>query len=398
MNWLEKRIINWADKRNPAQSAINTGTESSTTPVIRFYQAYDKLEVVNRSVNMVVDDVAGIPFLVRNEQILTYDRIASGVKHKSLHKALNYYPNPYQDISSFKRDIVTDYILDGNIFIYFDGSHFYHLPSSRVTIHPSDKTRIAYYEFEDGTKFNETEVIHIKENSFRSNFRGTSRLLPAEATMQLMLSMRGFQDNFFKNGAVPGLIITSPNTLSEKIKDRLLSAWQAKYSPNSGGRRPLILDGGLGIDKISSANFQELDFENSLLEKEKVIYKAMGIPPVLMEGGNNANIRPNLRLYYVETVIPIFDKIGKALEKYFGFAIEPDLTKVLAMQPDLRDASQFYTSLVNAGILTPNEARNALGFEDVKDGDEIRIPANIAGSATNPDEGGRPVEETDEND
>ena len=63
--------------------------------------------------------------------------------------------------------------------------------------------------------------------------------------MQLLGSMRRFQDNFFKNGAVPGLVLKSPNTLSEKIKERMLQAWVARYNPQSGGRRPLFLDGGL---------------------------------------------------------------------------------------------------------------------------------------------------------
>jgi len=49
--------------------------------------------------------------------------------------------------------------------------------------------------------------------------------------------------------------------------------------------------------------------------------------------------------------------------------------------------------LVNTGIISPNEARDALGFASVEGYDDLRVPANIAGSAANPDEGGRPVEE-----
>ena len=47
----------------------------------------------------------------------------------------------------------------------------------------------------------------------------------------------------------------------------------------------------------------------------------MGVPPILMDGGNNANIRPNHRLYYLETVLPIVRKIGFALERFFGFSL-----------------------------------------------------------------------------
>ena len=42
--------------------------------------------------------------------------------------------------------------------------------------------------------------------------------------------------------------------------------------------------------------------------------------------------------------------------------------------------------------MSPNEAREALGKDPVDGFDVPRVPANIAGSATNPEEGGRPQE------
>jgi HK97 family phage portal protein len=244
--------------------------------------------------------------------------------------------------------------------------------------------------------FSPDEIIHIKENSFHSIYRGVPRLKPAMRTMVLMKNMRAFQDNFFKNGAVPGLVLKSPNTLSEKIKERMMVSWQARYRPDAGGRRPLILDGGIEVDKISNVNFKEMDFQSAISENEKIILKALGIPPIMMDSGNNANIRPNMRLYYLETILPIVRKINYGLERYFGFELREDITNIPALQPELRDSSAYYTSLVNGGIITPAEARKALGFDFVTGTEEIRVPANIAGSATNPDEGGRPVEEPEE--
>jgi HK97 family phage portal protein len=204
--------------------------------------------------------------------------------------------------------------------------------------------------------------------------------------------MRNFQDNFFKNGAVPGLVLKSPNTLSEKIKERMLQAWSVRYNPNTGGRRPLILDGGLEVDSLTNINFKELDFQESIKANERIILEAMGIPPILLDGGNNANIRPNHRLYYLETILPIVRKIGYAVERFFGFTISEDVTGIPALQPELRDQAAYYATLVNTGILSANEAREALGKEPVNGFDTPRVPANIAGSAVNPEEGGRPVE------
>ena len=211
-----------------------------------------------------------------------------------------------------------------------------------------------------------------------------------------MSSMRQFQDNFFKNGAVPGLVLKTPNTLSEKIKERMIQSWSIRYKPDAGGRRPLILDGGIEIDQIANVNFRELDFQEAIAENEKIILKALGVPPILLDSGNNANIRPNMRMYYLETVLPIVRKLNFALERYFGFEVKEDITDIPALQPELRDQSQYYSALVNTGIISPNEAIEHLGFEAVEGYDELRVPANIAGSATNPDEGGRPIEGEEE--
>jgi HK97 family phage portal protein len=212
--------------------------------------------------------------------------------------------------------------------------------------------------------------------------------------MQLLGSMRRFQDNFFKNGAVPGLVLKSPNTLSEKIKERMLAAWVARYNPQSGGRRPLFLDGGLEVENLTEVNFKDLDFQQAIASNEKIILEAMGIPPILLDGGNNANIRPNHRLYYLETILPIVRKIGYAFERFFGFKLDEEISGVPALQPEMRDQAGYYSTLVNTGILTPNEAREALRFEKIDGFDTPRVPANIAGSAANPEEGGRPTEDS----
>ena len=392
-NIFEKTPVEVEEKLNPAQLHMGNDINSSREPSFSYEKAYEDLEIVNRGVNMIVDDVAEIPTTVSRDN--AFRGVVPGIKRSKVDTLLNKSPNPYQDINSFKRNLITDFLIDGNIFMYFDGAHLYHLPATDVRIHSSKETYIEKFTMHDVT-FSPDEIIHIKENSFHSIYRGVPRLKPALRTMILMKSMRAFQDNFFKNGAVPGLVLKSPNTLSEKIKERMMVSWQARYRPDAGGRRPLILDGGIEVDSISNVNFKELDFQTSIDDNEKIILKALGIPPIMLDSGNNANIRPNMRMYYLETILPIVRKINYGLERFFGFELSEDISDIPALQPELRDASAYYTSLVNGGIITAAEARDRLGFEPIEGTEEIRVPANIAGSATNPDEGGRPVEEPEE--
>tara|TARA_E500000318_G_scaffold10580_1_gene9345 strand:+ start:16694 stop:17902 length:1209 start_codon:yes stop_codon:yes gene_type:complete len=386
------------EKLNPSQYVIsrNEGFNiESRENVLSYRNAYEQLEVVHRAVNMIVDACSDIPFLVQ-DQIPGSSPVYRNIRRTRVDLLLNKEPNPFQDISTFRRNLLIDLLIDGNIFVYFDGQHMYHLPAEKIDIETDETTYINKFVYDNSIEYSTSEIIHIKENSFHSIYRGVPRLKPAHRTMQLLVNMRNFQDNFFKNGAVPGLVLKSPNTLSEKIKDRMLQAWVARYNPSTGGRRPLFLDGGLEVDNLTEVNFKELDFQEAIRSNEKIILEALGVPPILMDSGNNANIRPNQRLYYLETILPIAKKLMKAYERFFGFKLVEDVTGVPALQPELRDQASYYASLVNTGIMTPNEARESLNLETVEGFDTPRVPANIAGSAANPEEGGRPAEDEEE--
>jgi HK97 family phage portal protein len=202
--------------------------------------------------------------------------------------------------------------------------------------------------------------------------------------------MQGFQEQFFENGAVTGLILTSDNTLSQMAKDRTVQNWMAKYSPKNGARKPMILDSGLKPAANISSTFQEMDFDQSIKTHDEKILKSLGVPPILLDGGNNANISPNLRLFYLETIVPIVNRYVSAVERFFGYDVAAVTTNVSALQPELKDVAAYYSTLVNTGVLTANEARVELRYEALSGHDDLRIPANIAGSAANPATGGRP--------
>lgn len=388
------KLGSWlVEKLNPGQRWISymEPQSPSTEPERTYIYYYENLEIVNRAVNMIIDDAAEVNFKVG------YDKIGfpkvSGVKKKSVETLLNVQPNPFQDIHSFRRNMYMDLLIDGNIFLYWDGQYLYQLPANKVTIYSDQSTYVEKYTFQGTIDFKPEEIIHIKDNSAISLYRGASRLKPALRTMKLMKSMRDFQDNFFTNGAVPGLVIRSPDVLSHRIKERMKEDWRTSYRPQSGGRSPLILDGGMVVDPLTTVNFKDLDFASSIEANEKIILKALGVPPVLVDSGNNANLRPNHRLYYLETIIPIIKKVNSALQMFFGFEVIENVAGIPALQPELRDEAAFYSTLVNGGIITANEARQGMGRDVLPGHDDVRIPQNVAGSAADPSQGGAPPQD-----
>lgn len=385
MAWYSKLI----EKLNPAQAEIanDAGSSVTTDANITFVQAVDKIESVNRGVNLIVSACASLDFDVKDK--VTEGQV-SGIRQSKVLKLLNYAPNPYQSAQDFRTNIFTDFVLEGNVFLYFDGAFLYHLPANKVEIVPDPKTFVKEYIYDTTTHFKPEEIIHFKDLSNDSIYRGTSRLISATDSIQAIYKMQTFQTNFFDNGAVPGLVFTTDNTLSQAAKEKTISYWMQKYNPRTGSRRPMIVDSGLKPVPIAQVNFKEMDFDVSVNRHNVKILNALGVPQVLFDGGNNANISPNLRLFYLETVLPVVRKFVSAMERYFGYDIEPITTSVSALQPELKDQGAFLVGLVNGGIITPNEAREELRYEKKTGLDEIRVPANIAGSAANPNVGGAP--------
>lgn len=394
MSFTQKALSAFGlQKLNPAQARIaqNYGQSVATVP-INFVSYYEKLGIVNRGVNMVVDAASQIDIIVNPETIAQSNITPKqkNIKAATVKRLLNSDPNPFMDISLFRRLIFMDLLLAGQAFVYFDGTHLYHQPAKGMEIIPDEKFYIKGYRY-NTVPFEPNEIIHIRDNSVEHLYRGTPRLQSVLAEMQLLLQMIEFQRTFFSNGAVPGLVLKSPNALSEKVKEKMIEGWMGAYNPTTGGKRPMILDGGLELDKMTNTSFKELDFELSIDNKRNAILTALGVPPILLEGGNNANIRPNQRLFYIETVIPLVDKVLRAFERYFSFRLTPD-NDIPGLQPELQEQATFYNTLVNGGVISPNEARQGLAYEPMSGHDELRIPQNIAGSAANPSEGGRPKE------
>ena len=383
----------WVTKLNPVQETImyQEGTQLSTNASITYSQAFDRLETVNRGVNMIVSGCSSLDYDIKDKKT---DGVVPGMRVKQLDTLLNFRPNPYQSAQDFRISIFTDFLLEGNIFLYYDGAFLYHLPAASVRIIPDPKTFISQYIYTGNEKpFLADEIIHIRELSSTSIYRGTSRLVSANRNMQILYKMQNFQEQFFENGAVAGIILTTDNTLSQLAKDKTVANWAQKYSPKNGAKKPMILDSGLKPNPISNATFQDMDFDTSIKTHDDKILKALGVPPILLDGGNNANIAPNLRLLYLETIMPIVNRLVSGLERYFGYDVAPITSNVSALQPELKEVAAYHSTLVNAGILTPNEARIELRYAKITgpETEDIRIPANIAGSAANPSTGGAPT-------
>jgi len=414
MGWID----NMREKLNPGQPSIAASHgESSPANIVDFNTAYDEIDVIHRSIEIIINGLVEVPFLI--------DHVNSRGPNKKVETLLNVKPNPFEDRTRFFRRAFLDYYLDGNCFFYYDKGRpesdgsLYLLPANDVNIIPDKKTFVAGYEFQplaaeaseifgfgrmpinvvrdDSTSaifFEAEEIIHIKNDSSSDIYRGDSKLKNLDRIIKLYYHLISFQQQFFKNNAIPGFVLSTPNVLSTKIKTRLLEEWGQNYnSLFNNARNPAILDGGLKVDPFSSMSFKDLDFESAVERLQQDMVKGLGVPWILLKSGNNANITPNQSMFYTHTIIPILQQFASAFAHRFDVIVTADKQSVTALRPDTRSEALYYVSLVNGGIIKPNEAREGLRFDKLEDDEcnHIRIPQNIAGSASDPTQGGRPA-------
>lgn len=402
-------IKNWiVQKLNPAQTVISEYEPSSERTLRKPYSAslaYREVGLLNRVANMVIDGAAECDYEV-GDQIKNITSYGT-VKRVTLDKLLNIQPNPFMSVSTFRRLVITDLLFEGCAYIHFDGASLYHIPAWNMEVKADSKKYVNEFVFNGNMHIPVDEVIFIKDNSFKngatSQVSGQSRVQAVLKSIDKMAKMQEFKEKFLDNGTVIGLILETDEVLNKKLKERKEQELQLNYNPRTGQSTVLILDGGMKAKPYSQiSSFNDLDFESDLKRFQSDVCLTLGVPELLISGGNNANIRPNIDLFYYMTIIPMLKKLSSEVSFFFGFKVKPTVVDVMALTPDRDAEAKFVTSLVNNGILTGNEGRVELRYEKLDDPqmDKIRIPANIAGSATgvSGQEGGRPPSDNNEDD
>lgn len=398
-------IKDWIiEKLNPSQqdiAASESDARRNNTKPFSTKKAFQEMAIFNRSVNMLIDSAAEVAFDVKEPRRNT--SYGSGIKGKTLTKMLTHRPNMFMDSGTFWRLIYTDMVLEGWAFIYYDENEgsLYHIPASEMTVYADKKYYINKFVHDGGIEYRPDEIIFIKDNSFHvsgtSQISGFSRAMSALKPIMRKEKLEHFKEKFFDNGTVIGITIETDQNLSARAKERKREEIRLDHNPRNGKSNVLILDGGAKAKSMQSTSLNDLGIDSDMERFDAEVNTALGIPQVLIDGGNNANIRPNIELFYYMTILPMAKKVEKALEFFFAFDIKLDVTDVLALSPDKEAQAKQLTSKVNNGIITGDEARGELRLEPMGTPEmtEIRIPQNVAGSNTGVagQEGGKPPTE-----
>lgn len=208
-----------------------------------------------------------------------------------------------------------------------------------------------------------------------------------------------------KNSARPSGALTTDKTLPDNIFERLKKEIQEGMSGAKNAGKVPIFDAGLTWQAMgfSPADMDWIEGKNT---SARDIANAQDVPPMLIgiPGDNTySNQKEARESFYEDTVIPEAEQFLDGLNRWLlpmfgdgeGLRLELDLDEVPALAPK---RAAKYTMISTADYLSPNEKREATGYEklDIPEADQVyvdagKLPMGMAAESELPGAAGAPA-------
>lgn len=354
-----------------------------------YARAYALCEYAFRCVEMVASDVSSIKHGVRDK------RTKDPLPDHPLIKALAWARRTnYQDILSLWQKALyifgEAYLLPvPNGFTTSSGRNVY---GGLQWLNPLGMEpvvlggRLTGYDYNGSNsfrRFDPDEIIFDKVTSIFDDLRGQSRMAVALHAVNIDAEIKRYTlDSFLKDMRMSGILtgragsgITENdlNTAVAKLKEQRESRLVALAAP---------LEYQQVQHKFTDTQFQASD------DARRRITTALGVPMSVVGAWDDAHYQSapaqiawyydhvifrecdRLELFINEVMLPYFDTSGTA-EWYF------DRESVTALAEDKATKVATYNARLNAGGMTLNEYRQALGEEPLPNGDVYYIPSGV---------------------
>ena len=174
--------------------------------------------------------------------------------------------------------------------------------------------------------------------------------------------------NFFKQGAIPAVILTTDQPIPAPEVERVETAWDRLYSGVKRAFKTAVLRYGL-TPHVVGQPVKDLGMPSLLASVRQQIAVANGVPITLLEdAANYATARQHSVSFWRETVMPeaklVAEVLNEHLFKPMGLEFVFDFSQIEALQQDEASKAQAVVQLVTVGIMTRSEARQQMGLPE----------------------------------
>lgn len=346
------------------------------------------LSTVYRCVEVISDSVAQLP-------LEPYKIDSQGYKIKftshPTYKLLNKEPNPRMTRFDFIKVMIVSTLLKGNGYAFIErddkgnaqGLHF--IPAELVTIiRPKSLRESVSYSIAGLGTVESCNMIHIKNFSY-DGIEGVSTLRHARNTLGLSTDAEAHAAGFFKGGANLAGLLKSDTNLTAQQKNDLKRSWQMAFSPASGTPNGVaVLERNLSFEPITVN-----PTDAQLLETRQFnvvdICRFFGVSPVKafdLSKSSYSTVEATNLSFLTETLSPLLEKIEEEFERKLYKPSEKDSIDVrfdtaTLLRADKQSLANYYQTLFNIGVVSPNDIRKQLDLPAMEGGDNTFVQVNI---------------------
>jgi len=251
------------------------------------------------------------------------------------------------------------------------------------TRYPSYRLSTPSYGFSKDEPLEYYQVMHCKDMPWQGS-AGFNKGILAVELVGLDQDIDLYANYIMQNGAKPSGMFTTeaviPDAKYKEIAARLKEAWSSMTGsrttdPSKPGQG-MLLDQGMKYTPLEMLSLQDADAAALKLQTMKRICGLFGVPPAMIgiADGKYNNTQTMLDEFYKSTMYPIIVNVRQKLKQhllagYPSLCIEFDTQDFLMGAP--LDQMNYVVAGVNAGIITPNEAREYLGRVSLDGANEL---------------------------
>ena len=340
---------------------------------------------------IIADAIASVTL-----QLMEYDGVKrKPAKEHPAYQLLKSQPNPFNTSFEWRQMLVTDINLRGNHYSQIVRNKagqvigIYPLYADLVDIKIRDNGQLVYiYQHPEkgNIPLSQDEILHIKGIPDASGLKGLNPIEYNRKSLELSMTTEQFGINFFKNGAHGSGILEHPGRLSDEAYERLKKDFEEKYQGLINSGKPIILEEGMKFTRLSITNEDSQFLQTRKYQKAEIaaIFK---VPLFMLNDLEKAtfNNMEQMGIYFVMyTLMPWAVKIEQALSKslltaeerkkyFFKFNLNT------LMRGDFKTRTEGYRTMINMGMLSPNEARSLEDLDAMgPEGDEYFMQLNMS--------------------
>lgn len=347
------------------------------------------LSAVFRAVDLISSTVAALPIT-----IYRYKDDASKYKYFN-HPAyylLSREPNPLMSRYTFIKCMVINMLLSGNAYgriirdEHGEITELRLINSQNVNIlYDKSTNKLAYNIIDEGITVDSCDMIHIQNIPDGTGIKGMSTLDYAKKTLQISADSENMASNFFSTSSLTGYLkIKTIGKSAKEQKDDARKSWANQINSIANSGIPVLDDS----QEFVPLNVKDADIQ--LLESRKFnienISRFFNVSPILLfdlsKNSYSSSEHASLQLLN-DCIAPILERFELEFERKIFLPsvkkyIDVKFDESAMLRLDKLTQAEYFTKLLNIGVLSPNDIRDSLDMERTPEGDIYVLQVNTA--------------------